>query len=87
MPTRILVPVVRLCCRTCKDASGQTRHLAVGAGKDGNIYVVDRDSMGKFNSQNNDAIYQEISGAIGQCLVDAGLFQQHRVLRIVGQDA
>ena len=26
------------------------RHLAVGAGKDGNIYVVDRDNMGKFNA-------------------------------------
>jgi hypothetical protein len=47
------------------DASGNVRHLAVGAGKDGNIYVVNRDSMGKFNPQNNNAIYQEVSGAIG----------------------
>lgn len=46
------------------DASGTVRHLAVGAGKDGNIYVVNRDSMGKFNPQNNNAIYQEITGAI-----------------------
>lgn len=48
-----------------KDASETVRHLAVGAGKDGNIYIVDRDSMGKYNSQNNNAIYQEVSGAIG----------------------
>jgi outer membrane protein assembly factor BamB len=48
-----------------KDASGNTEQLAVGAGKDGNIYVVNRNSMGKFNAQNNNAIYQEVSGAIG----------------------
>ena len=47
-----------------KDASGAVRHLAVGAGKDGNIYVVNRDSMGKFNPQNNSALYEEISGAL-----------------------
>jgi len=47
-----------------QDASGATRHLAIGAGKDGNIYLVDRDNMGKFNAQNNNAIYQELSGAL-----------------------
>jgi hypothetical protein len=31
------------------DSIGATRHLAVGAGKDGIIYIVDRDHMGKFN--------------------------------------
>lgn len=41
------------------DSSGKVRHLAVGAGKDNIIYLVDRDSMGKFNPD-NDAIYQEI---------------------------
>ena len=46
------------------DSSGTVHHLAVGAGKDSNIYVVNRDSMGKFNSQNDNAIYQEIQGAI-----------------------
>src|SRR4029077_11577472 len=35
------------------DASNATQHLAVGAGKDGNIYVVSRDSMGKFNASGN----------------------------------
>lgn len=48
-----------------QDTSGTVHHLAVGAGKDSNIYVVNRDSMGKFNAQNDNAIYQEISGAIG----------------------
>jgi hypothetical protein len=45
------------------DASGTVRHLAVGAGKDANIYVVDRDNMGKFNSGGN-TIYQELGGAL-----------------------
>lgn len=43
-----------------KDSSGKIRHLAVGAGKDNIIYLVDRDFMGKFNPDNDDAIYQEI---------------------------
>jgi hypothetical protein len=45
------------------DSSGQTRHLAVGAGKDANIYVVDRDSMGKFSPSANHP-YQEIQSAL-----------------------
>jgi hypothetical protein len=47
-----------------KDSSGTIRHLAVGAGKDAIIYVVDRDAMGKFNSS-MDQIYQEIKGQLG----------------------
>ena len=46
------------------DAGGNTKHLAVGSGKDALIYVVDRDSMGKFNAS-TDQIYQEISGQLG----------------------
>jgi hypothetical protein len=46
------------------DSGGNTRHLSVGAGKDSLIYVVDRDSMGKFNAT-TDQIYQEISGQLG----------------------
>jgi hypothetical protein len=46
------------------DSSGNTRHLSVGAGKDSLIYVVDRDSMGKFNAS-TDQTYQEISGQLG----------------------
>jgi len=46
------------------DASGKTRHLAVGAGKDTNIYVVDRDNMGKFNASSNNAVYQELPDAL-----------------------
>jgi hypothetical protein len=46
------------------DAQGQVRQLAVGAGKDQNIYLVDRSNMGKYNSANNNAIYQELPNAL-----------------------
>jgi hypothetical protein len=45
------------------DAKGVVHHLAVGAGKDTNIYVVDRDNMGKFNNSINN-IYQELPDAL-----------------------
>lgn len=46
------------------DNNGGVHHLAVGAGKDTNIYVVNRDNMGKFNPSNDNAIYQEIDGTL-----------------------
>jgi Immunoglobulin I-set domain len=45
------------------DATNTVRHLVVGAGKDGNIYVVNRDSMGKFNASSNQ-IWQELDGVV-----------------------
>jgi hypothetical protein len=46
------------------DSTGTTRHLAVGSGKDANIYVLDRENMGKFNAS-KDNIYQQINGQLG----------------------
>jgi len=45
------------------DSEGISRRLALGAGKDKNIYLVDRDSMGKFHPDRN-SIWQEIDGAL-----------------------
>ena len=45
------------------DSHGVTRHLAVGAGKDTHIYLVDRDNMGKFNP-NKDSNYQDLPSAL-----------------------
>ena len=45
------------------DGTGKTRHLAIGSGKDANIYVLDRDNMGKFNV-GADNIYQLITGQL-----------------------
>ncbi len=36
-------------------------HLIVGGGKDANIYLVDRDNLGKFNPADNSQIVQEFS--------------------------
>ncbi len=47
-----------------KDASGTVWDLAVGAGKDSNLYVVNRNNMGKFQSSSNSNIYQELAGAL-----------------------
>jgi uncharacterized protein (TIGR03437 family) len=46
------------------DSQGVSRSLAVGAGKDGNIYVVDQNNMGKYSSTTN-SIYQELASALG----------------------
>jgi hypothetical protein len=48
------------------DSNNTVRHLVIGAGKDGNIYVVNRDAMGKFNSSDNSQIWQQVSGALAQ---------------------
>lgn len=46
-----------------QDAQGNTWHLGVGAGKDGNMYIVNRDNMGKFVASDAN-IYQELDGAL-----------------------
>jgi hypothetical protein len=48
------------------DASGNTRQLIVGAGKDEHIYLGDRTNLGKFNSTtpNNSNLYQDVSGGL-----------------------
>jgi hypothetical protein len=48
-----------------KDATNTVRHLMIGAGKDANIYVVDRDSMGKFNSAGNSIVQTLINALPG----------------------
>ena len=46
------------------DASGNVRHLIVGAGKDNHIYLADRDNLGKYNPANNNNLYQDIPRAL-----------------------
>jgi outer membrane protein assembly factor BamB len=46
-----------------KDSAGKLWKLAIGAGKDSNLYVVDRTNLGKFHSGTNN-IHQELAGAL-----------------------
>jgi hypothetical protein len=59
-----------------KDAQGVVRHLAVGAGKDTNIYVADRDNLGKFQAGDsaNSYIHQFIHGAVNTYVYDTPAF-------------
>jgi hypothetical protein len=47
------------------DASGRTRHLMIGAGKDGNVLLLDRDNLGKFNATTSQAYQVVTSGLPG----------------------
>ena len=47
-----------------QDANGTLRQLAVVAGKDKSIYVVDQNNMGKFNPADNSNVYQEFPNAL-----------------------
>ncbi len=60
------------------DGGGQTRHLVVGAGKDTNIYLLDRGNMGKFNSSGNN-IYQQVSGVLGGGIWSVPAYFNNRV--------
>jgi hypothetical protein len=50
------------------DATGTTRHLLIGAGKDGNVLLLNRDNLGKFNASTTTA-YQQVAS-----LLPGGLF-------------
>ncbi|HWY75339.1 MAG TPA: pyrrolo-quinoline quinone, partial [Verrucomicrobiae bacterium] len=55
------------------DSHGVAHQLAVGAGKDANIYIVDLANMGKWNSNSN-VIYQQVSGALGSSVFSMPAF-------------
>lgn len=62
------------------NGTGQPMHLAVGAGKDGNLYVVNRDSMGKFNASNNNGnVYQLLAGALPGAVYSAPAYFNNTV--------
>ena len=47
------------------DGNGIRRRLVVGAGKDGHIYIANRDNMGKYNPNANITLYQDLPGSLG----------------------
>ena len=42
-------------------------HLMVASGKSGNVYLVDRDNLGKFNAAGDSLVVQELSGVLSPC--------------------
>jgi hypothetical protein len=59
------------------DATGTTRHLMLAAGKDHNLYLLDRDDMGRYNGNAGtsvDTIYQELPAALPQALFSAPVY-------------
>lgn len=45
------------------DANNTTRRLVVGGGKDGHLYIANRDNMGKFSPSSNGNLYQDVANA------------------------
>jgi hypothetical protein len=62
-----------------KDSNGVLHELVVGAGKDANIYLANRTNMGKFNPNNNNQIYQELTGVLAGPVYSAPAFDGHKL--------
>jgi hypothetical protein len=62
-----------------KDAGGVIHTLVVGAGKDQNIYLANRANMGKFNPNNNDNLYQEITSGLSGSVFSAPAFADRQI--------
>jgi len=58
--------------------SGTHPHLIVGCGKEGTIYLVDRDNMGHYNSVDNSQIVQSLQNAVGGTWSSPAYFN-HRI--------
>ena len=63
---------------TYTDSNGNIRALAVGAGKDNNIYVFDRNDMGRYHP-NGGSIYQVLSRALPHGAFSAPAFLNDKV--------
>jgi hypothetical protein len=47
------------------DQTGPHAHLLAQAGKEGTVYLIDRDHMGHYNPNNNNQIVQSLTAAVG----------------------
>ncbi|MGH9354746.1 MAG: hypothetical protein ACRD10_01285, partial [Terriglobia bacterium] len=55
-------------------ATGSHPHLLISAGKNGTIYVINRDSMGHYNAANDSQIVQSVVGALANGDAETGNF-------------
>jgi hypothetical protein len=58
------------------DAQGVVHHLLAGGGKDANLYIADRDHLGKFNAggSDNSNLYQFLQGALSGAIFSTPAF-------------
>ncbi len=70
------------------DSVGSTNHphLAIAAGKEGKVCLVDRDNLGHYNTTNDNQIVQFITNAIGVCLSSPAYFN-NRVYYMAYKDS
>jgi hypothetical protein len=67
------------------DQSGPYPHMLVGAGKEGVIYLVNRDDMGGYNPSNNNQIIQSITGAVAAVYTAPAFWRNNIYFSSVGQ--
>lgn len=67
------------------DSSGNVKQLAVAAGKDTNLYLLDQTNLGRYDSQSNATLYQELSGALSSGMWSSpAYFNEHIYYGSVG---
>ena len=52
------------------DFSGAHPHIMIGCGKDGAVYVLDRDNLGHFNSSGDTQIIQVLYNQVGSITIN-----------------
>jgi outer membrane protein assembly factor BamB len=62
-----------------EDSSGGVHELVVGAGKDRHIYLADRKNLGKFNSENNNQLYQDLRSVLAGGVFSAPAFANQKI--------
>ena len=58
------------------DSAGSTAHaqLMVASGKSGNLYLVDRNNLGQFNSAGDNLVAEELNGVLSPCYSSPAIF-------------
>jgi len=59
-----------------KAGSSSHPHLMAGAGKEGRIYLLDRDVLGKLNSGSDSQVVQSLPNAVGGLFGNPAYFNQ-----------